>query len=110
MTKCRSLKKIFSICFMLLILTFTLTACGKPTGNWVYDNADANAIENASGTYPQSMTLNSDGTGSADGVSLNWYTEGDTLTLQLGFWGNLSYTYKVSGNHLTLDGYRYNKQ
>ncbi len=108
MTKRRSLKKIFSISFILLVLAFTLTACGKPTGNWVCD--DANAIQTSSGTYPESMTLNSDGTGSADGISLNWYTEGDTLTLQLGLWGNLSYTYKVSGNHMTLDGYRYNKQ
>ena len=61
-------------------------------------------------SYPDTMTINSDGSGLADGISMSWYVEGKSFTLMLGWLGDYTYTYKVSGDKLYLNGYEYNRQ
>lgn len=61
-------------------------------------------------SYPATMTLNSDGTGSGDGLSLNWYVKGDILTVNIEGIKSYSYSYVKSGKYLVLDQYLYEKQ
>lgn len=70
-------------------------------GTWVCDNVEHG--------YPDSLTLESDGTGIVDGVSISWYIDGDTFVMVAGIYGNYYYEYKLSGNTLSLDGYTYHR-
>lgn len=86
-------------------MLFSLCSCGKESklvGSWY-------PAEKESG-YPDVMTLNNDGTGSADGFSLNWSVNGNQLTLVVGVIGSYVYEYEIDGNTLTLDGYSYYRQ
>ena len=100
-----SRKNICSLVFLIvLMLTFVFTLCSctnKLEGKWVCDNAPDN--------YPGIMILKSDGTGSADGYSMNWATSGDILDLKVALAGSFCYEYELDGSTLYLDGYGYHK-
>lgn len=101
----QNLVKCCLIVIMTILLTFFFVACGsksKLEGTW--------DCEQAVTGYPNSLTLNEDGTGVGDGISLSWHTEGDTLYVDGNYIDSYKYTYSVSGNALTLDGYQYNRQ
>ena len=98
-------KYLFLACIAVLCLCAFLVS-HKTTGNtlsgtWVCDNVEHG--------YPDSLTLESDGTGIVDGVSISWYIDGDTFVMVAGIYGNYYYEYKLSGNTLSLDGYTYHR-
>ena len=98
------MKKAVSI-FLVLVMLFSLCSCGnesKLVGSWVPESEE--------GGYPDAMTLNSDGTGSAAGFSRNWTVKDNQLTLVIGVLGSYVYEYEIDGDTLTLDGYVYYRQ
>ncbi len=101
----RILKKCVIVLLVLGIL-FALCSCGstsKLEGNWV--------CEVARNGYPDQMTLSSDGTGTADGYSCNWYEEDGILHLNVGnaFIGSKSYGYHFEGSTLYLNEFAYHQ-
>lgn len=101
----QNLVKYFLIVMMTILLISFFVACGnenKLEGTW-----DCEQVVTG---YPDSLTLNEDGTGVGDGISLSWHTEGDTLYVDGNYIDSYKYTYSVSGNILRLDGYQYNRQ
>lgn len=97
-------KYLFLACIVVLFfctfLFFRKTG-NKLLGTWVCDN-----VENG---YPDSMTLEADGSGIFDGVSGSWYIDGDTFVIALGIYGTYYYEHKLSGNTLLLDGHTYHR-
>ena len=96
-------KNVCLIVVVILLCSAFLSACGGKsalTGHWVADEITYG--------YPDDMVLRSDGTGSADGMSINWSVDGHILRISMLF-GSEEYSYSVSGSKLTLDGYSYSK-
>lgn len=94
--------KIVRTLIVFAISTLLLTGCSsknKLTGTWVTDKKTDG--------YPDTMVINKDGTGSADGYNMNWYIGDDhgtpTVVFNLGVFGNLEYFYEVSGSALELN-------
>lgn len=99
------MKKFVVFSLIAVILCSISLGCGAGIeGNWVCDEVH--------GGYPDQMSLNEDGTGTADGYSCNWYVADNQLTITVGsiFAGTLTYEYSVSGTELYLDEYRYTRQ
>lgn len=91
------------IVVMIVTVCILLTACSnesKIIGNWICDEVHSG--------YPDSMTLNSDGTGIADGMSINWWVENDEFKFSYVF-GSHSYDLTISGDTLFLNDYSYHK-
>lgn len=100
------LKKSVALLVVLCIL-FVLCSCNssnKFVGNWVCEKSYGSR-------YPDQMTLQSDGTGTADGYPCSWAENDGTLTLNVGnaFIGSLSYEYRFEGSTLYLDDFAYDK-
>lgn len=98
------MKKVVSV-FLVVVMLFLLCSCGKESklaGCWYPETEE--------GGYPDVMTLNSDGTGSADGLSLNWSVDGNQLRLVVGVLGSYVYEYELDGDTLILDGNEYYRQ
>ena len=102
-------KIIYGLCFGI-ILVFLFSACGLQnglTGHWVFEGESG---EEGSG-YPYDIVFREDGTGSADGASMNWSVDEGQLVMVLGIYGDYTYTYSLSGNELVLEDDRvYEKQ
>lgn len=98
-------RKTFCVFLALtLVVCLFLSACGtksKLKGHWVSEDDDTYA--------PYDIVLDSDGTGTCDGLSVNWSYEDGTLTIST-FFGVYDYECSVSGSKMTLDGYTYEKQ
>lgn len=102
-------KKIYGLYFGIMIILL-LCACGSQNGlvgHWVFEGE---AGEEGS-HYVYDIIFHEDGTGSADGVAMNWSIDGEQLVLVLGIYGDYTYSYSLSGNELILDDDRvYEKQ
>lgn len=99
------MKKLMLILITACMIMMCFTACKDEdtiVGTW------SSTGDEPSG-YPGIMTLHEDGTGLADGFNLNWYTDGNELTLSVALFGEESYTYEVLGGFLKLDGYVYTR-
>lgn len=106
------MKKKYLSLLLLLALCISLFGCGSKSqlvGNWILQDRDALSSD-VSNTFVSQLTLQSDGTGLGDGMSLNWSTDKDKMTLALGILGTYSYKYSIKGSILYLDGYAYEKQ
>lgn len=104
-----NIEKIFLYMMLVLIIIFACTACSaesKLEGTWI-------PTEEMPRDYPEEyITFGDDGTGSADGYTMNWYINEDILyiTVTAGvFTQDVNYVYSVSGSTLILDGYTYEK-
>lgn len=92
----------------LIIVVLALCSCGsdknKLVGCWVCEEINKG--------YPDQMSLNKDGTGTADGFTCNWSAKDGIFTLTVGsvFGGTYSYEYSIKSSKLYLDGYGYVKQ
>ncbi len=92
-------KKIVGALAILLttvLVTMMLSACSSNpiVGTW-------KRVEGEDGFYPGILILKEDGTGSADGISINWATTSDVITF--GFWGRQNeHGYTVHGSSLLL--------
>ncbi|MBR1635007.1 MAG: hypothetical protein IJ682_08120 [Lachnospiraceae bacterium] len=102
-------KKIYGLCFGIMIILL-LSACGSQNdlmGHWVFEGESGEEGSH----YAYDIVFREDGTGSADGVSMNWSIDGEQLVLVLGIYGDYTYSYSLSGNELILDEDRvYEKQ
>lgn len=100
------MKKILSFVLIIVIIVSVcavFSGCSvesKMVGTWICDETHRN--------YPDIMTLNSDGTGTADGNTVNWYINEDELHLNATL-VSATYTVSFSGNTLFLDDYTYHK-
>ncbi len=89
-----------AICMVIMITGCNLGK-GKLAGNW--------ACRESVSDYPDQIMLDKDGTGVADGMTMNWSESNGVLMLTFAL-GSYEYRYKVSGSVLYLDGYAYDKR
>lgn len=102
---------------LIVVLANVFTSGNKErtelTGTWVAASDHM--------VYPDVITLNSDGTGSVEGLknfwgqaapnnlTLTWYSDERILTIITEL-GEKNYDYRVSGDHLYIDDYLYFKK
>ena len=100
----KKFKRILALSFLVcVVLSLGACACSnasKLTGSWVCDEVH--------GGYPDQMHLNSDGTGTADGMNCNWSVNDGKIIFSL-MLGSYDYQYKFEGSKLYLDDYSYTK-
>ena len=88
---------------LISMLIFVFVGCGvgkdKLVGSWAWDGTS----ELDDKVCIESVTFDEDHTCLADGLSCNWSTDGDTLTIT-SFLSSETYTYKIDGSKLILDG------
>ena len=94
------MKKTISVLLCALMVFTLLSGCGGKAnlaGEWT-------CVGDAPSDFPADMILNEDGSGSVESqLWAAWEVEGNTFKLQLGRGlVELEYTYKLSGNKLTL--------
>ena len=100
----KSAMRVVLLLAVLVLALGMLSSCSKQNplvGNWV--------CEKVRNGYPDQMTLNANGTGILDGVSVNWSVDGNTFSFTWIF-GSHSYDYRVNGTTLYLDDYKYTKK
>lgn len=93
------LKKVTALVIIAATICCILFGCGqnKLLGTWIpFDGSGRSG-------YPDMLVLRDKDSGSADGIEVSWYTEGDTLHLFIERYGEYTYDYKVSGDKLYLD-------
>lgn len=98
-------QKVFMILMVAIIgMNLLFTACSSASrldGQWVSESEYSDF---------EAMTLYSDGTGIADGVSISWQVDETTGELIIShIFGTDEYTYSISGDTLYLDEDTYNR-
>lgn len=100
------MKKLIVIILTISVMLICFTGCkdeNSIVGTWSSSGDEPS-------NYPGIITMHEEGTGLADGFNLNWYTNGNRLTLSIALFGQESYTYEVLGDFLKLDGYVYTRE
>ena len=98
------MKRFFAV-MVIFAMCFMLASCSKDNnslvGQWVH--------KSGSKSLEESITFKKDGTGSADGFPVSWYTETETIdgkkwdVLHISHvFGKEEFCYKISGNQLLL--------
>lgn len=91
------MKKTISI-VLIFTMIFSMSACGnaknKLVGNWVFVQGEDDFLE-------ESCVFRSDGSGSCDGFSINWYIDDDVLTISHIF-GSDSFKFRINKDMLYL--------
>lgn len=96
-------KTIVMLLAVIIGVSLLITSCSSGSrleGQWVCETVHSG--------YPDSMTLNSDGTGLADGMSISWWVDETTDEFNFSYaLASHDYAYSVSGDTLYLDDYAY---
>ena len=98
----KNLKKYLAV-ILVITICFLMQSCDKSqkiVGQWY-------ATSKVGSDYPEQFVLREDGTGTADGYTLNWHISDDVLYLSVYLFGSLEYEYYFDKNLLYLDDYEY---
>ena len=105
MSKSRFVRKKLFCMLLIGVLVFAFTGCAsnKLEGSWIPSDMNMSYFK-----YPESMSLNSGGTGIVDGFLVDWKEDNGVIYFYTAY-GTISFEYRFEGQTLYLDDRPYKR-